>query len=187
MVFYAAFNSIWVISRRQLTLLMSFLGFTITRLGLWTRPHRRCLSKTLLEKEKMLIASIFSISRNVSTHPKNISMFKLHLFCRLQMLSISKFLVWYRVNQVPWLRPHIISWLHTLLKLDEPIPKNNAFENIMEKGGYVCNQHFRLVPTMCSSLSLPYLIIQLFPKQAHFYMSAVPVFWKHWGKRRNCS
>ena len=36
MVFYAAFNSISVISRQQLTLLMSFLGFTSTRLGLWS-------------------------------------------------------------------------------------------------------------------------------------------------------
>ena len=33
MVFYATFNSISVISRRQLTLFMSFLGFTSTRLG----------------------------------------------------------------------------------------------------------------------------------------------------------
>ena len=33
MVFYAAFNSISVISRRQVTLLMSFLGFISTRLG----------------------------------------------------------------------------------------------------------------------------------------------------------
>ena len=33
MVFYSAFNSISVISRRQLTLLMFFLGFTSTRLG----------------------------------------------------------------------------------------------------------------------------------------------------------
>ena len=33
MVFYAAFNSISVISLRQLTLFMSFLGFTSTRLG----------------------------------------------------------------------------------------------------------------------------------------------------------
>ena len=34
MVFYDAFDSISVISRRQLTLFMSFLGFTSTRLGL---------------------------------------------------------------------------------------------------------------------------------------------------------
>ena len=33
MVAYAAFNSISVISRRQLTLFMSFLGFISTRLG----------------------------------------------------------------------------------------------------------------------------------------------------------
>ena len=33
MVFYAAFNSISVISRRQFTLLMSVLGFASTRLG----------------------------------------------------------------------------------------------------------------------------------------------------------
>ena len=33
MVFYAAFNSISVISRRQFTLFMSVLGFTSTRLG----------------------------------------------------------------------------------------------------------------------------------------------------------
>ena len=34
-VFYAAFNSISVISRWQLTLFMSFLGFSSTKLGLW--------------------------------------------------------------------------------------------------------------------------------------------------------
>ena len=34
MVFYAVFNSISVISRQQLTLFMSFLDFTSTRLGL---------------------------------------------------------------------------------------------------------------------------------------------------------
>ena len=33
MMFYAAFNSISVISRRQFTLFVSFLGFTSTRLG----------------------------------------------------------------------------------------------------------------------------------------------------------
>ena len=33
---YAAFNSISVISWRQYTLFMSFLGFTSTRLGLWS-------------------------------------------------------------------------------------------------------------------------------------------------------
>ena len=36
MVFYAAFNSISVISQGQLTLFMSFLGFTSARLGLWS-------------------------------------------------------------------------------------------------------------------------------------------------------
>ena len=36
MVFYTGFNSISVISRRQLTLFMSFLGFTSTTLGLWS-------------------------------------------------------------------------------------------------------------------------------------------------------
>ena len=36
MVFYAAFNIISVISRRQPTLFMSFLGFTSAMLGLWS-------------------------------------------------------------------------------------------------------------------------------------------------------
>ena len=36
MVFYAAFNSISVISQQQLTLFISFLGFSSTRLGLWS-------------------------------------------------------------------------------------------------------------------------------------------------------
>ena len=45
MVFYAAFNSLSVISRRQLTLFMYFLGFTSTRLGSevscpWTLPRK---------------------------------------------------------------------------------------------------------------------------------------------------
>ena len=35
-VFYAAFNNNSVLLRRQLTLCMSFLGFTSTRLGLWS-------------------------------------------------------------------------------------------------------------------------------------------------------
>ena len=35
-VFYTTFNSISVISWQQLTLFMSFLGFTSTRLGLWS-------------------------------------------------------------------------------------------------------------------------------------------------------
>ena len=36
MVFYAAFNIIFITSRRQLTVFMSFLGFTSTRLGIWS-------------------------------------------------------------------------------------------------------------------------------------------------------
>ena len=36
MVIYAAFNSTSVVSRRQFKLFMSFLGFTSTRLGLWS-------------------------------------------------------------------------------------------------------------------------------------------------------
>ena len=36
MVFYATFNNISVISRQQLTLFMSFQGYTSTRLGLWS-------------------------------------------------------------------------------------------------------------------------------------------------------
>ena len=55
MVFYAAFNSISVISWPQLTLLMSFLGFTSTRLGLWSvlpkdtpmkKPRGSCVAQT---------------------------------------------------------------------------------------------------------------------------------------------
>ena len=45
MVFYAAFNSISVISRRQLTLFMSFLGFTSTRLGSEVSCPRTLLQK----------------------------------------------------------------------------------------------------------------------------------------------
>ena len=45
MVFYAAFNSISVISQRQVTLFMSFLGFISTRLWLWS-----ILPKTPLRK-----------------------------------------------------------------------------------------------------------------------------------------
>ena len=45
MVFYAAFNSISVISRRQLTLFTSFLGFTSTRLELWSVLPKDTLTK----------------------------------------------------------------------------------------------------------------------------------------------
>ena len=46
--------------------------------------------KTLQEKEKMLVTSIFSISHNVfyPSQPKQISIFQLHLLWHLQMLSI---------------------------------------------------------------------------------------------------
>ena len=36
LAFYVAINIIWVITRRQLTLFMSFLGFHSTRLGFWS-------------------------------------------------------------------------------------------------------------------------------------------------------
>ena len=45
MVFYAAFNSISVISLRQLTLFLGFLGFTSTRLG-----SEMCCPRTLPRK-----------------------------------------------------------------------------------------------------------------------------------------
>ena len=46
MVFYAPFNSISVILRRQLTLFMSFLGCTSTRLGLWIVLPKGTSTKT---------------------------------------------------------------------------------------------------------------------------------------------
>ena len=46
MVFYAVFNSISVISLRQLTLFMSFLGFTSTRLGSEVSCQKTLLRKT---------------------------------------------------------------------------------------------------------------------------------------------
>ena len=46
MVFYATFNSISVISRRQLTLFMSFLSFTSTRLGSEVPCPRTLLRKS---------------------------------------------------------------------------------------------------------------------------------------------
>ena len=53
LVFYATFNSISVISRKQLTsLFMSFLGFTSTRLGSevsWTLPRKSLEDTVQLE------------------------------------------------------------------------------------------------------------------------------------------
>ena len=46
-MFYAAFNSISVIIRRHLTLFMSFLGFTSSRLGLWSVLPKDYESNTL--------------------------------------------------------------------------------------------------------------------------------------------
>ena len=46
MVFYVAYSSISVISRQQLTLFISFLGFTSTRLGLWSNLPKDTLRKT---------------------------------------------------------------------------------------------------------------------------------------------
>ena len=54
-----------------------------------TSPEKQTLLKTLWEKEKMLVTSIFSFSHNVFyPFPKRISVFKSNPFCRLQMLSI---------------------------------------------------------------------------------------------------
>ena len=49
---------------------------------------RTRLLKTLWAKEKMLVTSIFSFSRCFLSISKGISVFKLHLFCCLQTLSI---------------------------------------------------------------------------------------------------
>ena len=45
MMFYSVFNSISVVSQWQLTLLMSFLGFTRTRLALWSVLPKDTLMK----------------------------------------------------------------------------------------------------------------------------------------------
>ena len=52
-------------------------------------PSKRNLLKTLWEKEKMLVTSIFSFSHNAFYPSQNrIFVFKSHLSSRLQMLSI---------------------------------------------------------------------------------------------------
>ena len=63
MVFYATFHSISVISWRQLTLFMSFLGFTCTRLGLWSvlpndTPTKKPRESSWAQTQDPLITSI---------------------------------------------------------------------------------------------------------------------------------
>ena len=52
------------------------------------RPLKRSLLKTIWEKEKMLVTSIVLFPQCFLPVPERISLFKSHLFCRLQMLLI---------------------------------------------------------------------------------------------------
>ena len=62
------------------------------------RPWERSILETLLEKEKMLVNSIFSVSHYVFYLSKNTF---LHLFCRLQtLLNWSKMLSFREVARV---------------------------------------------------------------------------------------
>ena len=58
--FYATFNSISVISRRQFTLFMSILGFTSTSLGLWSvLPKDTKRVWIILDIQRMLNTRVF--------------------------------------------------------------------------------------------------------------------------------
>ena len=86
----------FVIQGRQLILGLDW--YSEIRLHLYNcLPHKyhfqqpciRSLLKTLWEKKKMLVTSIFSFfPRWVLPFPIQISNFQLHLFCCLQMLSV---------------------------------------------------------------------------------------------------
>ena len=58
-----------------------------TQIPTFNEPQKIDLLKTLWEKEKMLVTSIFSFSHNVFLQSqKEFSVYKLHLFSCLQML-----------------------------------------------------------------------------------------------------
>ena len=56
MVFYAAFNIIWVISLQQLTQFVSFQGFTSTRLG-QGYSHEKPIGSSLAQAQDPCITS----------------------------------------------------------------------------------------------------------------------------------
>ena len=74
MVFYATFNSISVISRSQLTLFMSFLGFASTRLGLWSvlpkdTPMKKPRGSSVERTQDPWISTVrYGVSHKVVTH-----------------------------------------------------------------------------------------------------------------------
>ena len=55
----------------------------------FNNPEKNGLIKTLWEKEKMLVTSMYSFSTRFSTLSQTITSFQLHLKCSLQMLSSS--------------------------------------------------------------------------------------------------
>ena len=131
------------------------------------------LLKTLWEKEKLLVMSNFPFAHNV-----------FHLFGKLSAIFIKfKIVVCQRFESGQAL-------VFTCL-LYKP------FENTVGKGEITRNEQFLLCPqcfppvwkTFChfhqiKNCRLPTLWIWTSP---NFYLSAVQAFWKHCGKRRNCS
>ena len=107
--------------------------------------------KTLWEKKKMLVTSIFFFSHNVFYPVKvtfNLSSANAYSLGKLKILSSGKGLILLQPN------PNCYDW-------------TNKFHFV----------HFAM-----DAISYPF-----FQTSHDFYGSAVQIFWKHCGKRRNCS
>ena len=103
----------------------------------FSRPCTRSLLKTLWEKEKMLVTSIFFFCHNVFYPSQNkFCFFQSWLFCRLQMFSIwTKFKV---LSFGKELKP-ITTQCHILMHY-----RYIAVENTMRKEEIACSKEFLL-------------------------------------------
>ena len=117
-----------------------------------------------IKRKKMLVTSIFSLSHHVLYLIIICNLYILFiLYCNLQMLWIWYSLKIYQSSKVlTWSVHRLWSTEHNRWEMKRTLPDNS------------------IVPRSFNLLTLS----QTSPG---FYVSVVQVFWKHCGKRRNCS
>ena len=160
MVFYAAFNSISVISQKQLALFMSFLGFTSTRLGLWSVLPKGTPMKKPRESSVARTQDPWITSKHFTTEtmqdPWNNPFPHKDTFWhpwKLQNLASTKLKV-FAISQI-YIAQTIISVF-------------DMIENSVEKGEVVSHQHFFFFHPQCLQKAFFLRVLNLLPNKLLF-------------------
>ena len=163
MLFYAAFNSISVISRRQFTLFMSFLGFSSTKLGLWSvlpkdtstkQPRGSSAARTQNPRITSQTLYHWATQDPDKQTEKQTDRAKKYMFMYIPFDLSQKILdfIYDLINS---------KWFLTLPKqaLVFMCLQNKSFENTVGKGEIARNEQFLLFPVFSTLLEnyLPFL------------------------------